>query len=89
MEIYLELVLSIVGVVKDTVGCTDDKLTNAGMVNDDEAIRVLIIVILVTEGIKIVYSELVLSLIGVVEDTVGCTDDELSMVGMIDNDETN
>ena len=37
-EVSLELVLSIVGVVEDTGGCTDDKLYMVGMVKDDEAI---------------------------------------------------
>ena len=37
-EVYLELVLSIVGVVEDIASCTDDKLSMASMVNDDKGI---------------------------------------------------
>ena len=37
-ELSLELVLSIVGVVEDTIGCTDDKLSIESMVNDNEAV---------------------------------------------------
>ena len=37
-EVYLELVLPMVGVVEDTVGCTDDELSMAGMVNDDDVV---------------------------------------------------
>ena len=43
--------------------------------------------VVVREGIEEVYLKLVLSTVGVVEDTVGCTDDKISMEGVVDNDE--
>ena len=70
-KVYLELVLSIVGVVVDTGGCTDDEVSMAGMDNNDEAVWVLMLVVLTREDIEEVYLELVFSILGIVEDTVG------------------
>ena len=44
------------------------------------------LVVLMREGIEEAYLELVLSIVGVVKDTVGCTDDEIFLTGVVDND---
>ena len=79
-----------VGVVEGNVVCTDEELSIAladVVVDIDEAIRVLMIEVLAREGFEEVSLELVLSIVDAMEDTVGCTDDELSMAGMVNDDE--
>ena len=46
------------------------------------------LVVLMREGTEEVYLELVLSIVGMVEDIVGCIDDKLSMASIDNNDET-